>query len=263
MRSAGGRPPEQTQITLSSGSQETRDVRVLGGGRVGAMNLVGALEYLETDGDSPFIVADQQTRLDQLMGTHASRAPGTANTHRQEFGAQLNATSDQFSAALRTSLWRNLGLGTGVTAALDPIGALDTSTLEGILEWHTKRDYWTIKGTLDGSLFNYKMNDWHYFPPGAFGVFPEGVISNGELEERRLRFQGTLDYMGLENHHLILGMGAETGKTQLKSESRNFSLIGGKIIPLGAVQEIRDPDLLNFGSPEFSNDLQFVYAQDE
>ena len=255
------RPPEQTQITLSGGSQEYRDVRVLGGGRVGAMNLVGALEYVETDGDSPFIVADQQTRLDALLGTHASRAPGTANTHRQEFGAQLNATSDHFSAALRTSLWRHLGLGTGVAAALDPIGALDTSTLEGLLEWHTKSDHWTMKGALDGSFFNYTMNDWHYFPPGAFGVFPEGVIMNGELEERRLRLQGTLDYTGLENHHFTVGVGAESAKTQLKSESRNFRLIEGAILPLGPVQEtLGEPGL---GALGFTNDLQFVYAQDE
>lgn len=78
-------PPEKTQVAVGSGSQRTRDARLFGGGRAGNFDVVGALEYRETDGDKTFIAADLQTNLDTLFGTHASWAPGKANTHQPIF----------------------------------------------------------------------------------------------------------------------------------------------------------------------------------
>ncbi len=253
--------PEHPQLVLSGGSQETRDVRALAGGRWGDVKVVGALEYFETDGYAPFVEADQQTRLDALFGTHASLAPGTAATGRQEFGAQVNFTGPKTSLGLRVSDWRGLGLGTGVTGALDPFGGIDSTVWESTFKWRTAEGDWAVNGFLDGVLQRYRMDDWHFFPPGAFGVFPDGVIYNTAFEQRTLRLQNVLDYRGFRSHVLTLGLGTELGRIELQSESRNYRLSDDLILPIGPVQDTtHDPAL---GDATFSRDLLYAYVQDE
>lgn len=256
-------PPDQTQIAVGGGSQRTRDARLLSGGRVGDFDVVGALEYRETDGDRPLVAADSQTTLDALFGTGASLAPGRANTRRRLFGAQLNATGENVSLMLRTSLNRDMGMGVGLAAALDPFGHFDTDTFEGRFEWKTAKDDWTAKVVLDDLFYRISLNNAHHFPPGAFDSFPDGIITNSETQQHNTRFQSAVEYTGLLAHRVSFGVGAETGKTKQNSESRNFTLINGLIFPLGNIQDINDPNLMTLGAREFSRDLQFVYLQDE
>ena len=229
--------PGQGQLVLSGGSHDTRDVRALAGGRWGDFKIAGALEYFETDGHAPFIEVDQQTRLDALFGTRASLAPGTAKTDRQEFGALVNFTGQKTALSLRASAWRDLGMGIGLAAALDPFGGIDSTLLEGSFIWRDQRGDWAFGNTLNGRFLNYRADNWHFLPPGTLGLFPEGVIFNAEFDERFLRWSGTLDYAGIPDHAMTLGLGAEAGKATLRAESRNYSLINGAILPIGAVQD--------------------------
>ncbi len=256
-------PPEQTQITMGGGSRQTRDARLLGGGRAGDFDIVGALEYKASDGDAPLIAADSQTTLDARFGTHASLAPGPANTHQRLFGAQLNMTGKNTTLMLRSSLNRDMGMGVGLAAALDPFGAVDTDTFEGRFEWQTIQNDWTARVVFDHVLYRISLNNAHYFPPGAFDSFPNGVITNSETRQHNTRLQSVVEYTGLPAHHLSFDIGAETGKTKQNSESRNYTLVNGLIFPLGSTQDISDPNLMTFGAREFSHDLQFVYLQDE
>jgi iron complex outermembrane receptor protein len=251
-------------VTLSGGNHETYDARVIGGRRIGELKIVGALEYLQTDRHDPLIEEDQQTRLDEFMGTRASLAPGHANTHRKEFGAQLNITGQNSSLGLRASTWRDIGMGAGAASSLDPFGSVDSTVLEATFKY--RRDLaenWSFSGIANGSTLNYKMDDWHFFPPGAFGVFPDGVILNTEFDERSLRLQGDFGFAGFNNHYLTLGAGGELGKIELISESRNYNIDeNGFIIPIGPVQDTTDtaPGL---GDENISRELTFAYLQDE
>lgn len=256
-------PPQKSQATVGIGSQQMRDARWFGGGRTGHFKIVGALEYRETDGNAPLIAADSQTMLDGLLGTQASRAPSEANTHLRLFGAQLNVTSENIAFMLRTSLGRDLGMNVGLANALDPFGRVDITTLEGRLTWTTHRDDWAAKIVLDELYYQSVLNNAHYFPPGAFGIFPEGVIASSDTQQYETRLQGSAEYTGWPAHHLSVGLGAVTGKTRQNSESRNYTSIDGALIPLANTQTIHDPNLLMFGGREFSHDLQFVFLQDE
>lgn len=250
--------PERGQLVFGGGSDGTRDIRALAGGRWGDVKIAGALEYYETDGYAPLIEADQQTRLDTLFGTRASLAPGTANLRRREFGALVNFTGSRTALSLRASAWRDLGMGIGLAAALDPFGGIDSTLVEGRLAWHDRRDDWGFESALSGRILNYRADNWHFLPPGTLGLFPEGVIFNAEFDERFLRWSGTLDYAGLPGHAIALGLGAETGEATLRAESRNYALSNGVILPIGPVQ-----DTLSGASPTTSRDLLFAYLQDE
>ncbi|MFZ1640074.1 MAG: TonB-dependent receptor, partial [Candidatus Contendobacter sp.] len=123
-----------------------------------------------------------------------------------------------------------------------------------------------IQGSQGGSerlrvLQRYRMDDWHFFPPGAFGVFPDGVIYNTAFEQRTLRLQNVLDYRGFRSHVLALGLGAELGRIELQSESRNYRLSDGLILPIGPVQDTTHDSAL--GDATFSRDLLYAYVQDE
>ncbi len=254
-------PPDQPQIGVGSGSQQTRNARLFGGGRAGDFGVVGAVEYRETDGDRPLIAADLQTNLDAWFGTRASLAPGEANTHQGQLGAHLNVTGEDTAAMLRAALGRNIGMNVGLAGALDPFGRIDTTTIEGLFEKTAKGSNWNAKGSVDGAFLRYEMNDVHYFPPGAFGFFPEGVIADTRFEEYRLRLQGRLDYTGLAQHRLTVGAGAESGEVRLKSERRNYSISNGAIVPIGPLQDTGDAPGL--GASSYLRDLLFVYGQDE
>lgn len=195
-------------MTVSGGSHDTRGFRAIGGGRFGDVKVVGAFEYRETDQDEPFIEKDLQTNLDAIMGTRASLAPSKANTHRQEFGAHLNLTGEHTSFGARVSGWRGIGMGTGTAGVLDPFGSVDSTTWEATLKhWRSIAGNLSFEGVAEGLLLDYKIDDWHFFPPGAFGLFPEGVIFNNEFDQRFLRLRGTLEYMGFANHYWTFGGG--------------------------------------------------------
>ncbi|MEI2806880.1 MAG: TonB-dependent receptor [Albidovulum sp.] len=254
-------PPEKTQVVVGGGSRRTRDARLFGGGRAGAFDVVGAVEYRETDGDETFVAADAQTNLDALFGTNASLAPGRASTHRGRFGAHLNATDEDTALMLRAALGRDIGTNVGLAGALDPFGHIDTTTVEGLFEKTAKGSNWSAKGSVDGAFLRYEMNDVHYLPPGALGFFPDGVIADTKFDESRVRLQGRLDYTGLARHRLTVGAGAESGEVRLKSERRNYSIVGGAVVPIGPLQDTGDA--LGFGASSYSRDLLFVYGQDE
>lgn len=164
---------------------------------------------------------------------------------------------------LRTSLGRDIGMGIGLAAALDPYGTIDTNTFEGRFEWRTNGDQWKAKVIFDELFYQTLINNAHLFPPGAFNLFPNGVISNSNIQLQKTRLQSRVEYTGWPSHHFSLGFGAETNRIKQNSESRNYTLINGLTIPLGTVQAIEDPNLLTFGGRTFSNDLQFIYLQDE
>lgn len=252
--------PEQSQLVLGGGSHDTRNARALAGGRWGDVAVVGALEYDETEGYAPFVAADQQTRLDALFGTQASLAPGTARLNRQEFGALVNFTSPRATLGLRASAWRDLGMGVGLAAALDPFGGIDSTLLEGTFGWTDRWGDWSARSTVNGRFLNYQANHWHFLPPGTLGLFPEGVIFNAEFDERFLRWSGALDYAGTPGHVWTWGAGAEWGEAKLRAESRNYTLADGLIVPTGPVQDtLRQYD----AGTTTTRDLLFAYVQDE
>lgn len=136
--------------------------------------------------------------------------------------------------------------------------------LQGALKWGINGSDWLAQARLDGTFFQYQLHDARYFPAGAFGgLFPDGVRSNTKLAEHKLRLEGKLEYGGWRSHYLSVGAGVQAAGTDLRYETRNYGVVGGLIVPLGSFQDIRDPSLMGFSAPDFSDDLQFVYLQDE
>ena len=254
-------PPEKNQVVVGAGSQRTRNARLFGGGRTSGFNIVGALEFRQTDGDETYFATDVQTNLDALFGTHASLAPSWANTHQGQFGAHLNISNPDTTLTLRAAQQRDIGLNVGLGGAFDPFGHIDTTTLEGLLEKTVNGLNWTAKGSLNMSFLRYALNDIHYLPAGTFGLFPEGVIAHSKFDEDTTRAQGTWSYTGWPAHRLTLGTGLERSHVRTRLDQRNYSIIDGMVVPMGSLQDVDDAPTL--GALSFSRDLLFGLVQDE
>jgi len=254
--------PKDTTSTLSAGSYNTKNGRFITGTKLGEMNLVASLEYFKSDGHEPLIQVDQQTILDGIMSTSASLAPSNAATGRDEIGIHINLTNKHSQFGLRGYKWNNKGLGVGSAASLDPFGNIDNQGFEATYKYDREVvKNLNISSTFDYTSNRYALDNIHFFPPGAFGVFTEGVISDGELEQQFTRLRFDLSFSGYQRHFFNFGSGGEFSYIKTRRESRNYSIINGNIIPIGPVQNTaNDPILDGF---KVSRDLWFMYIQDE
>ena len=107
----------------------------------------------------------------------------------------------------------------------------------------------------------YKVDHWHFFPPGALGVFPDGVILNTDFHEHFLRPSVALNYGAFSHHYLTAGLGGEFGEYRQNSESRNYQITDRGIIPLGSTQDTARMPIL--GESQINRNLLFWYLQDE
>jgi iron complex outermembrane receptor protein len=253
--------PKKTSLSISGGSYNTHNARIHAGSNFNDLDLVGAFEYSKTDGHEPTIRQDQQTLLDEQYGTNASLTPDSASTGYEELGMMINLSGKYSQLGVRAYQMNNLGMGIGFTAALDPYGSIDNEGIEAIYRYeYDTNETFNFDATLAYSQSTTNLNNIHFFPPGAFGVFPNGVILNEEHEQDFYRARTTFRYSGFQKHYMSFGVGAEYGQIEVKDESRNYNISNGLFIPTEMHDSSKDPVL---GSDNHSRDLQFIYLQDE
>jgi iron complex outermembrane receptor protein len=252
--------PETSLITISNGSYDTHNARLFTGSELGDFDLVASFEHSETDGAEPIIIKDQQTLLDEQYGTNASLAPGKASTHSEETGLQINISNEHSRLGFRAYHVR-YGMGIGTTAALDPVGNMENNGVEATYQYDKviAQDV-RLGATLAYSQSKHIIDNVHFFPPGAFGLFPHGVAINQENRQNFTRINTAFGYSGLEKHYLTLGLGGEVGNIEEVDESRNYTISEGMIVPTEMRDTLSDPIL---GITEYSRNLKFTYLQDE
>jgi iron complex outermembrane receptor protein len=252
--------PEASLIAISGGSYDTRDARMFAGTSVGGFDITTAFEYSETDGHEPTIVRDQQALLDEQFATNASLAPGKASTHNKNVGAYINISNEYSRIGLR-GYSVNRDMGVGMAAALDPYGNIEREGFE-ITHQYDKEISNDISfvTNLSYSQSDNILDNIHFFPPGAFGVFPSGVILNQENKQNFERAGIAFRYSGLNQHYLTLGFGGEAAEVKALSESRNYSIMNDLIMPADLHDTISNPVS---GKTRYTRRLKFSYLQDE
>jgi iron complex outermembrane receptor protein len=251
----------KTSLALSGGSYDTSNARLNLSYNFNDIALVTSFEYSKSNGHEPVIQQDQQTLLDEQFGTNASLAPDRASTGSEEFGAMINLIGGRSKLGLRAYQMSNIGMGVGYSAALDPYGNIDNEGFEAIYQYeYDIRNSLGLDANVAYSRSTTTLNDIHFFPPGAFGAFPDGVILNEEHQQDFLRAYSTLRYSGLINHYMTIGIGAEKGEMKINNESRNYDISNGLILPSDMRDTLSDSVL---GGDSHSRNLRYMYLQDE
>lgn len=254
------------QFTASYGSFNTPRASLQQATSLGPVKSLLSLSYSRSDGDSPLINTDSQSSLDALFGTSASYAPGPANLAWKNLDARSDMLWNDFR--LRMSYRRSEGeTAQGINESLDPGARFPHHRGSVDLTWHAPGLWqdWDIE-----SQASYLYSDFRnptgirQFPPGAFGLFPDGVLQKPELSEENARFHLVALYRGMDHHQIRFGSGYYWGDIFKTTDSVNYQLLPGNPIPQprpGGLQDVSDsPEAF---LPENQRTSHHVFAQDE
>ena len=210
------------------------------------------------------VEADDQTRIDRLLGTHASLAPGALNTQRDDLNARLGLKGArwQFNAGYQGFL--NVGTGVGTTLALDPDGDFSVELINADFTYHLlDSETWTVEAQL-GYLGTTTRADLTPYPPGAFaGLFPAGVREQFQFRVDQERAGLTALYVGVRNHRIRVGAGINAAAVSEVEERRNYVTgPGGIPLPSGRPIDVRALGEPPFITEESRTDL-YGFVQDE
>lgn len=257
-----------TEAGVRLGSFNTRDAWVNHAGTLGPIAIGLYASWQKTDGDDQTIAFDAQSGLDRTFATQASLAPGRLSLGREgvDLGLDMVYGDWQFRTAVKDR--RDLGLGTGVASALDPVGSGQSRRWTADLTWHPEelaRDWdVTVQATF---LHLTDFSDLHLYPPGAFGgAFPDGMVGEPDKWERHGGLSAAGVYTGWADHRVRVGGGYQKLDLYKVRETKNYGftyILGTGYVPTplaGGLTEVSADDA--FMRPHTRHD-RYLYVQDE
>ena len=257
-----------TEFGAHAGSFETWNAWLQHGSRQGALDVAGYLRVGHTDGFRRTVEADAQSALDPLFGTRASLAPGPVNTGYDALDASLDVGFEKLRLRTGYKVRDDVGSGSGVAYALDPVGKGRSERLNVDVSWNDIElaPHWRLG--LAASYFRY-VNKFptplRLYPPGAFGgAFPNGMFGAPNTWERQVRTSAVVSYGGWSGHQWRFGVGHDDLDMYRTQEFKNFSFNGSVPVPVptpgGEVIEFPVED--SFVTPH-RRTVSYVYMQDE
>ncbi len=256
------------EVGARAGSFDRNDQYAQWGGDIGGFASYFYVERHRSDGPSRTISADAQSTLDGLFGSSASQAPGPVDLNRDNVEARADIARGHWRLRGGIQEVNDIGVGAGVTQALDPTGRGDGRRLSADLSYDnsTFGDQLGLSGTL--SYYNVEnLARLTLFPPGAFGgAFPDGVMGNPDVYERHYRGELSALYTGIDRHRLRLGGGYRKEDLYRVEESRNYTLVdlgppfGTVPFPLGSLVDVTD--VAAFVREE-DRTIAYAFLQDE
>lgn len=253
-----------TEYGLRAGSFNSRDAWIQHGGKLGALEAMFYLGVGNSDGQKGIIQRDAQSTWDSVLGTNSSRAPGPINAERKALDARTDLSYEawRFRAAYQQ---RELGLGTGLAASLDPSGRWPASRLYLDMSYEQANwaPNWDVSAVISYYNIQNKLADpaTTLYPSGAFaGVFPNGMIGSPAGSEDHSHASFSAFYTGFKQHRVRLGVGHRIDNLYDVSEIKNFDTT---FAPLpGGVTDVTGNPALVYMLPHKRN-LNYVFAQDE
>lgn len=256
------------EVGARAGSFDRNDQYLQWGGKVGGFDSYVYVERHRSDGQDRTISADAQTALDRLFGTTASLTPGPVSLNRENVEARADISRGHWRLRGGFQEVNDIGVGAGVSQALDPTGRGDGRRLSTDLSYDNAtfaRD-WGVTGTI--SYYQVEnLARLRLFPPGAFGgAFPDGVLGNPDVYERHYRGELSGLYTGFDRHRVRLGGGYRKEDLYKVEESRNYTLVdlgapfGVLPMPLGGLVDVTD--IAAFVREE-NRTIAYSFLQDE
>lgn len=251
---------EGTEAGARAGSYDTGAAWLRHGGTWNGFDLGLTAELSSTNGYRPFIAEDGQTSRDQTYGTAVSYAPGHAGFGWRNSDIRLSAARDNWR--LYADYTRHSDLEIGLTGAgvLDPTTQADDSRYNLDLLYDNERfgRDWGLSAELRYARLGYTSgNGFQERPPGyvdASGLYPDGVINRMRAAERRLNFETSGLYRGLDRHAIRLGIG------HVWQDLYSVEQIVSATTAPGTPVDVTDTP--NAFAPEMMRRIGYLFAQD-
>lgn len=219
-----------------------------------------------TDGHDPFVAADDQTQQDAALGSMVSLAPDNAQFGWKNQDIRLSVAKDDWQ--LRVDYMKHSDLKVGLTGAgvLDPLTTAEDSRFNLDLLYNDPdfSNDWGIDAELRYQDLDYTSGDgFQERPPGAFnGDYPQGVINQMQSAERRLSFEASGLFTGVDKHALRLGLGYTWQDLYLVKQLINMG-IGPDGNPLPPGSPLVDVSNTPYAfAPEKTRSIRYLFLQD-
>jgi iron complex outermembrane receptor protein len=266
---------------IRAGSFDTQAAWGMYGDRVNGIDVSLSIEASTTDGDSGRTIAtDAQSVFDQIFGTSASLAPGAVSTGGKRVDTRIELGTETWFGRFWNWRQMDLGVGPGLTQALDPDGQgeVDNYLVEAGLREQRISDDWTAEAHVSYMDINTKSRQTLFpagtvLPIGADGninplspagivAFPDGLIGNPEVYEQHWRLDAVSLYHGMRQHVWRVGAGVYYSELSTR-ESKNFGpgVIDGTVSPVdGTLTTVSGTSGF---MPDESRTVQYLSLQDQ
>ncbi len=198
-----------TEFGARDGSFNTRNAWVQHGDQWGAVDVAASLNVGGTDGSKGIITQDAA----RLHCASCSLAPGPVATGYNSMDGSIDLGYDKWLLRTGYILRDNMGMGAGVSSALDPVGKNRNERISSDLSWNDPNLSPNWGAGFNISYLHYAETldqNYQLFPPGTIfptGTFPNGVIGDPARDERQMRLSAFTTYSGFRSHSLRLGLG--------------------------------------------------------
>ncbi|HCK81488.1 MAG TPA: TonB-dependent receptor [Candidatus Competibacter sp.] len=207
--------------------------------------------------------ADQQSRIDALLGTTASLAPGPLNTARDDFEARIDVarpTQWRFRAGYQG--FHDVGTGAGIGLALDPDGRLNVDLFNTDFTYRPPLPKpW--EGDIQASyLRTVTKGDVTTLPSGTLrGLFPVGIRNAFTYDVNQFRLDATVRHEGFFGHQLSFGAGVHRSENATE-EKVNYLVTPAGILPAGRFANTRDLGI-DKALPDSERTNIYAFVQDQ
>jgi len=271
-----------TEIGVRGGSWDTQSVWGLHSHEWLGWDIATTLQYAHNNNDGDRVInTDAQTALDTAFSTHASLAPAEMETEIERWDAHLNLQRKYWDISFWAFNEVGGGLRAGTAGALDKEGAVDGENYLTDLRFSSEDliDDWELLAHAS-YLYTNADSDLHLFPDGAvlpidvngnlnpnaavgFSYFPDGMLTQIEIQNQVLAFEMGVIYKGFEGH--LLRLSSEYRYEQIKTkERRNYGvgvLNGAKPIVDGTLTNVTGTAFIFM--PDSHRSIGSVVLQDE
>lgn len=261
---------DHSEVGVRAGSFNTKSAWVQHGNTLGGIDISLTANISDTDGYNPFIESDGQTSKDLETGTTVSYAPDNAQYGWRNEDVRFSAVKNhlRLNAAYARSSKLEIGLtGFGV---LDPVTQANDERLN--LDFLYNNDELSENWTLDLELrlqrYNYSSGSgFQERPPGYIenvGDLPytQGQINQQRSDERRIIFDASTLYSGINKHAIRIGAGYTYQDLFSIMHRVNFGTgpDGNPITPGDPLVDISDTPYAF--APENTRKISHIYLQD-
>ena len=224
-----------------------------------------SLGYEEVGSSGKLIERDQQSILDQLVGSNVSFAPGELSDEMKLLDLYLNfeMIGWQFRSSYLDRF--DVGTGAGLAGSLDSEGSSDTTRYTAQVAKYFFQNSPVFEAGIKFSYVSYHEEASFLIAPkgalvpGASGMifYPDGLFAEPGFKEFRFSSDFDFGYLGWSRHKLLVGAGVEKGKLYDAVEARNYD---NELLPL--------PELTVFDKEqafveEETRINRYVFLQDE
>ena len=260
---------KHSEAGIRAGSFSTKTVWAQHGDNWQGFEIGFTAELFGTEGYNPFIPVDRQAAFEDITySTNTSLSPDNAQYGWHNQDIRFSAAKNHWRLQADYTSHSDLEIGLTGFGVLDPVtqGEDERFNLDLFYNNDTLTEHWTLDTELRYQHLYYSSDDgFQERPPGftnADGTYPEGLININRSSERRIVFEASTLYSGINGHSIRMGAGHTWQDLYSVEHLQNYGIApdGTDITPGSPLVDLSDTPYAF--APEKTRRINHVFLED-